>query len=627
MNNFEIIENNIQKINSFYYKLKEFIKQNNNNNNNNKKYLIEKFKNVNIILYTEILQSEDYLKQLKLNNIEKLYLLNLLIKYNINTLADYLKETFYIEIIYTYNINSICNIFNIFDFDIYIHKYLYIKIYDVSQQKQLTFDNIINNIINISSSKSSKIISEFENELKKINEFIDKNDFINKINNIKINFNVNYNKNNNQFNKQYINKLYNYTLSNTKFYDNDFKFNTYQCYFKAGINFFINNKIFRNQFTVENINRNIKNNENNFVKIQLNNYNYFISQNADDNINENSEIINTEFTGGNNETNEIYNAFINIIINKKDNNNFNDNYYKLQNYLNFKKVINKYTNDKYLLSIPGVKIYPFYVIQDILNLLKDDFSNDCIIEFKNNDKSYIYDCNKNYFLHDLILLNNSKIDFKNFKDYLDITTLKNKNNFNINSKIYKHFDKKEYNKYYYKNTITNYIKNIKNYPLYLLIACPIHDITSIYIINNKIKLFKLNYEQLKNIVKFIKEKYEIRIKYPYEIKLFHKDENNQILTYNYKLHSFIIVVNNETLDDHFIYYKVDYINNGLIRYDTNKLRINENNLEKYPDYIKNEYKTLMKNNYNENNYGFIKDNLSYKVVFCDYQLININYKK
>lgn len=86
-------------------------------------------------------------------------------------------------------------------------------------------------------------------------------------------------------------------------------------------------------------------------------------------------------------------------------------------------------------------------------------------------------------------------------------------------------------------------------------------------LNNQFNLPNFKYEQLQIITKYIKNNYEVNIKYPLDLTL-----NNK-----YKLYYFIIVINNDALNVHFVYYKVDYKNNGLIRYDDTKIIINENN--------------------------------------------------
>ena len=127
-------------------------------------------------------------------------------------------------------------------------------------------------------------------------------------------------------------------------------------------------------------------------------------------------------------------------------------------------------------------------------------------------------------------------------------------------------------------------------------------------LNNKIKLYSYNYIKLKSINKYIKNNYDINIIYPFIIEI------NKV---NYKLHSFIIVINKNTLDNHFVYYKLDGNNNDLLRFDSEKIRININTLKyletKYK-YIVDECKQIYYNNY-------IKDTLYYKVIFCYYQKI------
>ena len=584
MNNelYKLIKNSIKSINDYY---ENYDKSDYDNLTKDIKYNLLNLEN-------------------KFNQNDLIIILNLLLDYRINK-YDY--ELFK-NITKKYNISIIDN-FN--KYELLIHKYLYLLIYfNHTNNKEIK-----NELINFKKEITNENIL---NEFNKINNYIKNYDLIKLFQSPKIIYFNDINIDNSEImNKIIINEKIKYPLLTTQYYDYDL-FITYQCFIKSAINFFINNKRFYNQFMNNNINNNLIDN--------------LLISNIDNNIN--SEIINTESikqNGGDKQ--EIYNLFIEMIKNI-DNENLMKNYY-----IEFKRLLNNKLNNKYLLGIPGFKLYSFYVIQDILFLLNDQFCNDCIIEYDNReDKSYIYYCNKNYFLDDILELHQLQLLNKKYNiTYLDYNNLKRINNeyYNNPEKIYIN-NEVQYskilklnfdfinNKYHYEKEINKYLNHIKNTPNNLLIACPIHDITSLYMLNNKIKLYSYNYIKLKSINKYIKNNYDINIIYPFIIEI------NKV---NYKLHSFIIVINKNTLDDlclhkssvegkpsttnHFVYYKLDSNNNDLLRFDSEKIRININTLKyletKYK-YIVDEYKQIYYNNY-------IKDTLYYKVIFCYYQKI------
>ena len=516
---------------------------------NNELYKLIKNSIKSINNYYENYDKSDYdnlTKDIKYN------LLNLENKFNqndliiiLNLLLDYRINKYDYELFK--NITKKYNISIIDNFNKYellIHKYLYLLIYFNHTNNK----EIKNELINFKKEITNENIL---NEFNKINNYIKNYDLIKLFQSPKIIYFNDINIDNSEImNKITINEKIKYPLLTTQYYDYDL-FITYQCFIKSAINFFINNK------------------------------------------------------------------FIEMIKNI-DNENLMKNYY-----IEFKRLLNNKLNNKYLLGIPGFKLYSFYVIQDILFLLNDQFCNDCIIEYDNReDKSYIYYCNKNYFLDDILELHQLQLLNKKYNiTYLDYNNLKRINNeyYNNPEKIYINNEvqyskllKLDFdfinNKYHYEKEINKYLNHIKNTPNNLLIACPIHDITSLYMLNNKIKLYSYNYIKLKSINKYIKNNYDINIIYPFIIEI------NKV---NYKLHSFIIVINKNTLDNHFVYYKLDSNNNDLLRFDSEKIRININTLKyletKYK-YIVDEYKQIYYNNY-------IKDTLYYKVIFCYYQKI------
>ena len=342
-------------------------------------------------------------------------------------------------------------------------------------------------------------------------------------------------------------------------------------------------------------------------------------------------------------------------------------------YLILKDEVNKQLNNKYLLGIPGFKVYPHLVIQDFLKLFNDEFSNDCIIEYKDEFerycKSYFYNLTQNCFLHDLKkcfhlqkCVNNKppNIEMLNYnilKDYCEEHKYDYQYSREFCSDIFCDFSEiidmpfKEINgKFYYEKYITYFINNIKKYPKNLLLACPLHDLTAMYMLNNKMKLYKFTYDDIKEYINYIKSIYNIHIRYPFFINL----ENNK-----YKLHSFIIVINKEKMDeqvenlknfqpvsnenhfvsqndfhcDHFVYYKIDYKNNDLLRFDENKVRMNKENINLFKkDFYKKEFNEIFLNdcndlfdetNINKDKINYnkccIRDSLTYKVVFAYYR--------
>ena len=566
----------LQEIKKYIFKLKSYYNTYNNS-----------------IYYDEINNIQNYLLNLNLNENEKYIFFNLLFEYKIN---KYFNNFF----------NELKTKYNLFyynqSYDYYVHDYLYYKIY---YEYELQYDTLINikNRIKNYKLKNFKKTKYIINELLKIDDYIDKTNFLNQVfNNKIIYFNNNnqfiYNEYDNIYENIVINKKISYPFSLTKYYDNN-NINVYQCWIKSAINFFVNNGNFLKQFIFFNKNNDNKNLLNDIYS---------------------SDVIETEsLKGGNN--NDLYKLFQNMFID--NNNNLNvENYYIL-----IKRLLNEKLNNKYYLGIPGYKLYPFYVIQDILILLNDDFTNNCIIEYNNNNlNTYIYDCNINYFLNDLELFHdNQHLQNININDlnYQKLINYKNQHNIYdeyehplYNNKLSLINFKKKNNKYYFNDNILNYIKNLKNNPNNLLIACPIHDVLSCYFLNNKNKFCKWDYDIIKYNIKYLYNIYDIKIFYPYNININHN---------NYYLHSFIIVVNNEYVDTHFIYYKIDITNNDifniykpdLLRYDTTKNRLNNEIINKLCEnnFIKNEYNNIY------NNKG-IFDNLNYKVVFCYYRLIN-----
>ena len=583
-------------------------------------------KRIKILNENGLNEFKEYILNLNLSIEEKKQLLTKLFNYDI----EKNKLSLFNEIVNKYDLNQYIS--SILEYKIYddiIHKYLYYKIKQDDKYQDI-LNNPVNNcnlkltksLIKEQSNKSNNIIKDLNDKLKKelnyIDNFISNTNFLKRISNECYIYVID--SEDNQiipFNKLIIenNQKFQYKFSIKKYYHNDI-LQSYQYYFKAAINFFLNNSEFISQI--------------------IDNQNHELSDLSD-------TVNSLKFNGGN------YIEFYDLIkemYNENNQNNNIDNYYiKLKGY------INGQLDNKYCLGIPGFKIYPYYVIQDILIMLKDQFSNNCIIEYKNGYKSFILNCEQNCFIEDLFFIHDYNMyysiddlkldklkqiikDCEGIDEYEDSHTLCdseiNKINFIIKN-----------NKYYIENNICDYIfkSNILNYPKNLLIACPIHNITGLYMFNNKISFYKYSYnneledkkfennqeknkefnERISTIISKIKEWYEVSIIYPFIINI----DNNK-----YYLHSFINLVNNETITSHFAYYKVDYkdidlnddnidySNIDLLKYDGNKFRINQHNLKHYPIFIKNEFNILRHNDYNSD---YIKDNLSCKIVFCYYR--------
>lgn len=204
------------------------------------------------------------------------------------------------------------------------------------------------------------------------------------------------------------------------------------------------------------------------------------------------------------------------------------------------------------------------------------------------------------------------------------------------SEIYKINFKEENEKAYFKDNIISYLKNIINTPINLLIACPINDITGLYMLDNKIKLLEFDYIKIKKIISKIKEYYEVNIKYPYNIQL-----NNK----KYRLHSFILLINHNSINSHFVYYKIDKDNvirfddlnhlvepndlkffkmdGNVVHFKNKKLKINKDNIKDYENnkdysYVSYEYNLLFKE---DSDGKYIEDCLSHKVIFCYYKIV------
>lgn len=404
-------------------------------------------------------------------------------------------------------------------YDKYVHKYLEIFNHTNNAAKLLNYvnsiddDNIKNQLIQINNITTIKNASLFETYDTIFNASLDT-----------VNCDISFNKTNEKI--KLINKAKAIRFKQYfTMYDDEYLFNTYQCYLKSSIYFFICNDSFVNV---------IRNNDNNFNNILIETKQYL-----------------------------------------------NENY-----------------NNKYILSIPGIKVYPSIVINDILKLEKDEFSRCCFYKTK-NECGFIYDLTKS-----LKYINNNPIVdavYKLFTQYDRndvINETKNKDYFN--NKL----------NYYFKNITNNTVINITSLftetftllPNDLLLHCPLYDTHDLYMINTVHSIMsssKINvyYSKLKKAINYANKFFNIKVHYPY---------NFILQDVKYKLHSFIICNTTETIDSHFVYYKK--FDDSICRYDGIKQRyFSFNKNDKYYD----ELKIITKDG--------ITDNMLSRVVFVCYR--------
>lgn len=365
--------------------------------------------------------------------------------------------------------------------------------------------------------------------------------------------------------------------------DNKLLFNTYQCYFRAAINFFANNKFFIKQFIS---NKRIKNNEDD---INENNINEDTFNNIDSDKRQN---------GG------FYETFLSY---------FNQNNNSTDALISIKKYLNDKLDNKYLLGIPGYKFMHSNVIQDILLLLKDDFTKSCIFKCKpyynidngfTNEYGVIYDLrdkfikhltkSKNLFVDSLLNMNIHK---GTIEDYFNFNKCKER--FETYYTGYDDYDiwgidyLKSNN---IKMSIYDMIKTtFEELPTNLLFHAAVFDVHDLLMINNVIienSDAMVSFDKIKEIIKYIKSNYSITCIYPYSLN---------IQGTNYNLHSFITCVSNDYLDSHFIFFKKE--NDEIVKYDTTKER---HKINKINNKIVKEDR--------------LEDNISNKVVFLCYRL-------
>lgn len=388
----------------------------------------------------------------------------------------------------TYNYDKLC------------HQYLIILLTSKSTKKYLSFINSIEDV-------------NIKNQIKLIDDIIFENNLLNKRLFMTNNNSIFYSKlesvvcNNQEIITNKI-KL-NSKISPIRFkqyysmYDDKYLFNTYQCYFKSSIYFFLTNGDFINTIINTHNKHAIKHYRHTIIKDSLT-----------------SNIIDTDkIIGG---------SFNDIVKNNINNNNILSS---IRAYLNI------HYDNKYLLSIPGIKVYPSIVINDILKL-EHNFSNKCL--FKIRDKCYyIYDAT----LHFTDEFNNPLL--KDVYDIFKSITLDE-----IKNETYYDNIKIQMKKYTNTYNISDMI-HIDTSPRNLLIHSPIFDPHGIFMINNVVKIlsstnkFILSYNVLKNIFNIIKN-VNVKVKY---------NKNIIVNDNKYYLHSFIICNSTDTIDSHFVYYK------------------------------------------------------------------------
>lgn len=306
-----------------------------------------------------------------------------------------------------------------------------------------------------------------------------------------------------------------YNLLDTKKLDNNLIIYSYFCYFKTAINVLIHHPLFKNKF-------NIISDENPILKQK----------------------------GG---------SYLNELLNKKI------------NIIDTIKSFNLLVNQDYLIGIPGIKYYPHQILQEILNLMNNDFSNQFIIKQGKNIR-HITTFLSNKYLID---------DYKDYNDNEIFNLYQEQFNYLLNN---------------YDNIL---IAPITNDPL--IFNC-------FTIINQK----HIKYKNIKNITdKNIKD--AIKNKYIY---------NYPFIKNNHLLNSFCIVENIinkpplKSLTFHSVFFNLEYDNNNnlidIIRYDNFKIKKSDNNK---PSFFINELKYI----FNDNGINdYFDGNNNYKICLLSY---------
>lgn len=370
--------------------------------------------------------------------------------------------------------------------------------------------------------------------------------------------------------------------------DDEFLFNTYQCYFKSAINFFANNKYFIRQF-IKNKPKDVLNLDDIIVEGKKSRYSNEESL---------SDMILTESQKGGN----FYDVFLSYFTQ-------NDNPTKALT--SIKNFINSHYNNKYILGIPGFKIMPAFIIQDILMMLKDDFTKSCMFKLEKSSSGLIYDiCYHNTFYDDEYgyePYNNPFIDSciealrhnnTNFKDYVSYETVKKRRKGYLSKEAFDY----AVGVYRFETTIfTFHLKDLIRHnfdilPTNFLFHCPMYDTHEFLMINHIVPFNYyhntiIDYNKLKETIKDIKKEYKVSCIYPL---------NMTIQDTKYYLHSFILCIANDTMDSHFVYHKIE--KDDIVIFDVKKERHTLKSFELFKD-------------------DAIVDNNDIKVVFCCYRKV------
>ena len=331
---------------------------------------------------------------------------------------------------------------------------------------------------------------------------------------------------------------------------------SYLCYYKATINFFLTNKIFLNQYMIEDDLAEAKSSK------------------------ESNAFLSNIITSDSPLKPEILNDIDNLIHKGEyyqKGGNDSHIFFKVLIESNHIKEIKLFLDNlipKYKMTYPGIIHYPGYLINNIIFMLSDNLT----LNSEFYDLSY----------------NNYNYNLDEFKNIININTKK------IN-KYYKKLPNINIDENYFINKFNSLNKTKKN----ILIHCPINSISDYYIFDN-FRKNKLSFNQLYILSKSIKSSNNISIKYPFIID-------------NYYLDSFIIVINKGSLDCHFSFIKVKEGNFKLMdSYNHQMLNSKQefildepstkSRLEGVPALLERE---IIKDDY-------ILDNLTYKVIFVSY---------
>lgn len=313
----------------------------------------------------------------------------------------------------------------------------------------------------------------------------------------------------------------NYKLLQTKEFDNNNIIRSYLCYFKSAINMLINHPLFLK----------ITNIDTDSLKLLKGGYYHPY------------EIL---MYGGNELWNELSNENINLI--------------------NLLKIFQNITNNYYILGLPGIKYYPHIILQYLLNILDNKFSDIFNISHIGlNLHITEKKIEKYYGIKNVKEIKNFKFIFiSNYNIFLSPLQINKNNNT---------FDKDYIYDYYLKINIPNNFNNSA------FIISTIQNDPLVFNTFNNIVNYKLSFDDIllrtKGNIKIIKDN-NIFYNYYYKINI------NDI---DYYLQSFIVIeyILKINMCFHCVYIKLEYnydINGILyiknkIRYDDLKLNYND----------------------------------------------------